>query len=161
MITSLLRALGGVTDGNRLEGAASSLGQRPFYAPTVFNYFPPDATVLGTAILGPEFALHTSNTAVTRANLIYTLVYTGYAVDATIPNAIGTKINTQQFESLATTPSAMVDRIADALTGGQFPAAARALIVTAVNAVPASDAANRARMAVYLMASSYHVQVQR
>src|SRR5205807_8090972 len=67
MITSLLRAFGSATDGNRLEGAASSLGQRPFYAPTVFNYFPPDATVPGTTILGPEFALHTSNTAVTRA----------------------------------------------------------------------------------------------
>ena len=39
------------------------------------------------------------------------------------------------------------------------PAAARATVVTAVNAVPASDAPNRARMAVYLMASSYYVQV--
>jgi uncharacterized protein (DUF1800 family) len=159
MITSLLRGVGGVTDGNRLEGAASSLGQRPFYAPTVFNYFPPDATIPGTTILGPEFALHASNTAVTRANLIFTLVYSGYAADATIPNATGTKLNTQQFESLAGNPAAMVDRIADVLTAGQFPSAARAIIVTAVNAVPATDAPNRARMAVYLMASSYFVQV--
>lgn len=160
MLTSLLRATGGVTDGNRLEGAASSLGQRPFYPPTVFNYFPPDATVPGTAILGPEFAIHTSNTAVTRANLVYTLVYNGYNADATIPNATGTKVNTQQFEALAATPAAMVDRIADVLTGGQLSAAARATIVTAVNAVAATDAPNRARMAVYLMASSYHFQVQ-
>src|SRR5205814_4989757 len=50
MITSLLRTFGSATDGNRLEGAASSLGQRPFYAPSVFNYFSPDATVPGTNI---------------------------------------------------------------------------------------------------------------
>ncbi|MGZ4780205.1 MAG: DUF1800 family protein, partial [Thermoanaerobaculia bacterium] len=160
MLTSLLRATGGVTDGNRLEGAASSLGQRPFYSPTVFNYFPPDATIPGTAILGPEFAIHTSNTAVTRANLVFTLVYNGYAADANIINATGTKLNTQQFEALAATPVAMVDKIADVLTGGQLPAAARATIVTAVNAVAATDAANRARMAVYLTASSYYFQVQ-
>jgi hypothetical protein len=160
MLTSLLRATGGVTDGNRLEGAASSLGQRPFYSPTVFNYFPPDATVPGTAILGPEFAIHTSNTAVTRANLCFTLVYNGYAADANIPNATGTKLNTQQFEALAATPAAMVDKIADVLTGGQLPAAARATIVTAVSAVAAADPPNRARMAVYLVASSYHFQVQ-
>ncbi|MEP7276613.1 MAG: DUF1800 domain-containing protein, partial [Betaproteobacteria bacterium] len=160
VLTSLLRATGAVTDGNRLEGGASSLGQRPFYSPTVFNYFPPDATIPGTAILGPEFAIHTSNTAVTRANLVYTLVYNGYAADATIPNATGTKLNTQQFESLAATPAALVDKIADVLTGGQLPATARAIIVTAVNAVAATDAPGRVRMALYLAASSYFFQVQ-
>lgn len=160
MLTSLIRAVGGVTDGARLEGAASSLGQRPFYPPTVFNYFPPDATIPGTAILAPEFAIHTSNTAVTRANLMFTLVYNGYGADATIPNATGTKLNTQQFEALAATPAALVDKIADVLTGGQLPAAARATIVTAVNAVSASDASARAKMALYLAASSYFFQVQ-
>ncbi len=161
MLTSLIRAVGGVTDGHRLEGAASSLGQRPFYSPTVFNYFPPDATIPGTAILGPEFAIHTSNTAVTRANLVYTLVYSGYAADATVPDAVGTKLNTQQFESLAGDPVALVDRIADVLTAGQLPGAARATIATAVGAVAASDAAARVKMALYLAASSYHFQVQR
>ena len=37
--------------------------------------------------------------------------------DATIPNATGTKLNTQQFEALAATPAALVDKIADVLTG--------------------------------------------
>jgi len=160
MLTSLIRAVGGVTDGNRLEGSASSLGQRPFYPPTVFNYFPPDATIPGTAILGPEFALHTSNTAVTRANLVFTLVYSGFAADPTIPNAVGTMLNTQQFQALAANPVALVDRIADVLTGGALPAAARATIVAAVNAVAASDAAGRVKMALYLAASSYFFQVQ-
>jgi hypothetical protein len=47
------------------------------------------------------------------------------------------------------------------LTGGQTPAAARATVVTAVNAVAATSSTARAQMAVFLIASSYHYQVQR
>ena len=57
MMTNLIRGLSGITDGNRLEGNASNLGQRPYYPPTVFNYFPPDQTIQGTTTLGPEFHL--------------------------------------------------------------------------------------------------------
>ena len=167
MITGLLRALSGITDGSRLEGAANNLGQRPYYSPTVFNYFPPDQTILGTSVLGPEFAIHTTNSAVGRANLVYTLVYNGYNPDTTIVDSSGTKLFLAQFESLATTPAAMVSEINKVLAGGLFPAALEATIVTAVNAVPisatptAQQRTDRVRMAVYLMASSYDYQVQR
>ena len=167
MVTGLLRSLSGVTDGNRLPGATGALGQNPYFSPTVFNYFMPDAKVPGTAILGPEFGIHTTVTAVGRANLVYALVYGGYAPDATIPTATGTRLFLQQFESLADNPAAMVSQVNQVLAGGQFPAALEPTIVTAVNAVTASspitDAQRtaRARMAVYLMASSYDYQVQR
>ena len=61
----------------------------------------------------------------------------------------------------------MVTEINRVLAGGQFPAALEPTIVTAVNAITlsatptAAERANRARMAVYLMASSYDYQVQR
>ncbi|MBA3506277.1 MAG: DUF1800 family protein [Betaproteobacteria bacterium] len=167
MLTGMIRAIGGVTDGARLADAAATLGQRPYFSPTVFNYFPPDQTIPGTAILAPEFGIHTTNTAVGRTNLVYTLVYSGYAPDSTIVSSTGTRLNLQQFESLADNPTAMVTRIADVLTGGQMPAAAQALVVTAVNAIaigPATEQpwkTNRARMGVYLIGSSYHYQVQR
>ena len=62
----------------RLRAFSGNLGQRPYYSPTVFNYFMPDAKVPGTSILGPEFGIHTTVSAVGRANLVYTLVYGGY-----------------------------------------------------------------------------------
>ncbi|MFO1317136.1 MAG: DUF1800 family protein [Burkholderiales bacterium] len=167
MVTGLIRALSGVTDGNRLEGATGNLGQRPYYSPTVFNYFMPDSKVPGTAILGPEFGIHTTVTAVGRANLVYALVYGGYAPDTTIPTATGTRLFLQQFEPLADNPAAMVSQINQVLAGGQFPAALEPTIVTAVNAIAlsatptAGERTARARMAVYLMASSYDYQVQR
>jgi hypothetical protein len=167
MITGMLRALNGVTDGSRLEGQAGNLGQRPYFSPTVFNYFPPDNTISGTNILGPEFAIHNTTSAVGRSNLVYALVYGGYAPDSTIPGSSGTRLFLAPFEALATTPAAMVSEINKVLAGGQFPVAKEATIVTAVNAVTlsspptAQQRTDRARMAVYLMSSSYDYQVQR
>ncbi len=167
MVTGLLRALSGITDGSRLEGAAGNLGQRAYYAPTVFNYFPPDQTIPGTAVLGPEFAIHTTNSAVGRANLVYTMTYAGYAADSAIVNSGGTRLFLDQFDALATTPAAMVSQINSVLAGGQFPAAREPTIVTAVNSIvlsatpTAAQLRDRVRMAVYLMASSYDYQVQR
>jgi len=167
MVTGLIRALGGVTDGTRLETATGNLGQRPYYAPTVFNYFMPDAKVPGTSILGPEFGIHTTVSAVGRANLVYTLVYGGYNPDTTIPGATGTKLFLAPFEEIADQPAAMVSRVNQYLAGGQFPASLEPTIVAAVSAInmsaipTAAERTNRARMAVYLMASSYDYQVQR
>jgi len=167
MVTGLIRALTGSTDGSRLEGQAGNLGQRPYFAPTVFNYFPPDNTIDGTTVLGPEFAIHTTTAAVGRSNLVYTLVYGGYNPDNTITGSMGTKLFTQQFEGAAENPAAMVSFINQVLAGGQFPAAKEATIVTAVNAITlstpptAQQRTDRARMAVYLMGSSYDYQVQR
>ncbi len=167
VVTGLIRALNGITDGARLEGATNSLGQRPYYSPSVFNYFMPDAKIPGTTVLGPEFGIHTTVTAINRANLVYDLVYGGYGGDSTIPEATGTRLFLAPFEALADQPAAMVSLVNQYLAGGQFPAALEPTIVTAVNAIAlsatptAAQRLERARMAVYLMASSYDYQVQR
>ncbi|MEO5702201.1 MAG: DUF1800 family protein [Casimicrobiaceae bacterium] len=160
MVTAMIRALAGTTDGYDLANRTSTLSERPFSSPTVFNFFPPDYTLPGTAVLAPEFGIHNSNSAIARTNLVYTLVYSGINADNTVPNPTGTKLNTQQFEALADQPAAMVDRINQVLLGGQLPSSARDIIAQAVVAVPVTDRPNRARMAVYLMASSYQFQVQ-
>jgi uncharacterized protein (DUF1800 family) len=160
MITNLIRSLTGVTDGNRLEGFASGLGQRPYFSPTVFNYFPPDQTIQGTSILAPEFLIHTTQTAIARSNLVYNMVYNPTGVDNTLSNSTGTRLNITQFESLAADPAALVDKVDLVLTGGQMPSAAKATIATAVGAVGATNTFARAQMAVFLTASSYYYQVQ-
>jgi hypothetical protein len=167
MVTGIIRALSGITDGAGLENRTNVLGQRPYFSPTVFNYYQPDYTIPGTSTLAPEFTIHNSNTAVARANLVYTLVYSGISPDPTIPGAVGTKVNSAQFAPLAADPLGMVTQIDAVLMGGALPAVARDLIVTAVSAIPVNAnpavtqwKTDRASMAVYLMASSYHFQVQ-
>jgi uncharacterized protein (DUF1800 family) len=161
MVTGMLRALNGVTDGNNLANSTAVLGQRPYSSPTVFNFFPPDYTIPGTDILAPEFGIHNSNTAVARANLVFTLIYSGLAVDATVPNATGTRIPTTAFEAVADQPGTLVDNVAYALLGAPLTGGARDAVVSAVNAVAVTDRTGRARMALYLVASSYEFQVQR
>ena len=167
MLTGLVRALNGVTDGAALGDRASVLGQRPFYSPTVFNYFQPDTTIPGTSILAPEFGIHDSNSAVARTNLVYSLVYSGIAPDGTLADATGTRLNTYQFDPYATDAATLTDKVSEMLLGGVLPADARTAVINAVNAITlsatptAQQLTDRSRMAVYLIASSYHYQVQR
>ena len=167
MLTGLVRALNGVTDGAALGDRASVLGQRPYYSPTVFNYFQPDTTIPGTSILAPEFGIHDSNSAVSRTNLVYTLVYSGIAPDGTLADATGTRLNSYQFDQYATDAAVLTDKVSEMLLGGALPAAARTAVIGAVNAITlsatptAQQLTDRSRMAVYLIASSFHYQVQR
>ena len=167
MFTGLVRALNGVTDGSALGDRAGALQQRPYYAPSVFNYFQPDSMVPGTSILAPEFGIYNSNAAVARTNQVYSLVYGGINPDGNLADAKGTRLNTMQFEPFATDAATLTDKVSEALLGAALPAAARNLVITAVNAITlsatptAQQKTDRARMAVYLIASSNHFQIQR
>jgi uncharacterized protein (DUF1800 family) len=169
IVTALVRSLSGVTDGNTLSDLTNSLGQRVYYSPTVFNYFQPDTTVqaAGKTLNEPEFGIHDSNTAVGRANLVFRLVYQGVSEDANLDGAVGTKLDTQQFEPFADDPATLVNQVNAVLMGGALPTTARDTIATAVAAIASSAdpmkpqwRTDRAQMAVYLVASSYHYQVQ-
>ena len=160
MITALLRGLGAPTDGAGLSIRSGTLGEPIYSSPTVFNYYPIDYTIPNSALAGPEFGNHNSYTAVQRQNQVYALVYQGIAADPTVPNAVGTFINTKPYEALAGNPAAMVDALNQALMYGTFPPAAAQIIVNSVSLVPAANVVERARMAIYQMASSFHFQVQ-
>ena len=68
-LTGAARALGTASDGVYLAQQARNLGQDVFNAPTVFNYYPPDYVIPGTALFGPEFALQNASTAISRYNV--------------------------------------------------------------------------------------------
>ena len=91
MITGLLRAheRRDRRQAARRQGGRATSASGPYSSPTVFNYFPPDTTIPGTDILGPEFGIHTTSTAVAVRTSSTTLVYGGYAADATVPDCGG------------------------------------------------------------------------
>lgn len=160
MVTALLRTLNGTTDGVGLSDRTATLGQRVYTPPSVFNYYPAEFTIPGSPLAGAEFGIHNTASAVARSNLVYTLLYSGIAANPTVPNATGTRIDTSLFEGLAATPVAMVDKMNHLLLGGRLPAVARDIIVQSVAQVPATNKVGRARMGLYLIASSYYFQVQ-
>jgi uncharacterized protein (DUF1800 family) len=160
-VTALLRATGGVTDGAGLADRVAALGERPYSSPSVFNFYPPDYTIPETDLLGPEFGIHNTSTAVGRSNLVYSLLYTGIASDPTVPAATGTHISTAALEPFAADAFGLATRVETLLLGGPLPPLQHSIVAKAVFLVPVANVAERVRMAIYLTASSYFFQVQR
>lgn len=152
---------------SRSDGAlgaySTKLGQNPFNAPTVFNYFTPTFVVPGTTINAPEFEILNTGHAVSRTNFLHTLVFEGLTANAT-DSLRGTSLDTSEFDALAAgdpTGNAVLDALSAKMMHGTLSAAHREAIRTAMLAVPETDPSRRVRTAVYLLAASSQYQVQR
>ena len=149
-VTSMVRALNAtVADHPFMSDLSADMGQRVLFAPSVFNYFSPFFRVPGSGLLGPEFQLLNTATAMTRANFVKSLITGGFGSDVTF--------DWTPFTNLAATPGALIDRVNAVLMGGAMSAQMRQAILTAVNAAP--TAREKARAAVYLAAVSMQYQV--
>ena len=157
---SAYRALEGVNDGVWLRLAHGAMGQDVFRAPTVFNYYVPDNTI-ANGKLGPEFEILNSTTVFARLNFLNNVVFTNYVLDATVTGATGTTVNWAPWQALANNPAAMVEKMSWLFTAGALSTSAQQQIVSAVNAVAATDTITRARTAAYLILTSSQFQVDR
>lgn len=167
LFTGVLRALNGRSDGEALGWWwGDGLQQHMFRPPSVFNFYPPDFPVPGTALQGPAFGIHTSNTALQRLNYLTYLVYwEGSAPSADVPGATGTRIDLTAFQADAADAGVLVDRLSALAVGGPLPAATRQRVVQAVAAYTAGNhsawQAERVKQAAYLVFASPQYQVQR
>lgn len=168
-------ALTGQSDGvfwinSAVNGQLTPLAQVPFYSPTVFNYFPQDYAIPGTTLLGPEFALMTTSTAVARSNFVNTFtINNGIAVNGVnVPS--GSRLNLTELQALATadtTGQQLVDTLNRKMLYGTMSTQMRSTILTGVTAITASNpitaqqALDRAKQALFLVASSSQYQTQR
>jgi uncharacterized protein (DUF1800 family) len=161
-LTSMLRAVGGQSDGVYLRAQSSAMGQNVFTPPSVFNFYPPDQEIPGSGALGPEFGIQDATTAINRANFVYQMVYgNGAAPNATVVGSTGTTLDLAPYQASAADAYALVELLNQRLMHGALSASAAATIAQAVDVLPTSDAVNRVRMAVYLLASSQQYQVER
>ena len=155
------RALNTASDGVYFQQQSTQLGQRLFYPASVFNYYPPTYVLPGTVALAPEFAIQNSSTAINHYNFANTLSFGTVAPLATLPGAIGTKPDWTALAALARNPNALLDKLNVLLLHGTMPAAMRASIVPAINAIAATDPLTRAKTAFYLVVTSPQYQVER
>ena len=161
-IATVLKALGGQTDGVYPRAQIGNMGQPLFTPPTVFNYYPPGYELPGTTTLAPEFFIQNAATALARVNFVNQLVYGGGAKpDATVSSSTGTTVNLSSLISPApASAAALVDQLNSQLLHGTLASDARNLIVTAVNAAPASDPLGQVKAAAYLLTTSPQFQVE-
>ncbi len=161
-VSGAARALAASSDGVYFRTQAAALAQNVFYSPSVFNFYSPGYVIPATSLVGPEFGLLTSATAIGRANFANSLVYTdSFAPDSAVFGSTGTQADLSAYVAVAADAGALVDRVDRFLMAGTLNAAARGAIMGAVEALPASDRLGRARAALYLAFSSAQYQVQR
>lgn len=148
-IASFLRALGsGISAQNQLGWELSLQAQTPLEPPSVFGYYSPLFRLPSNASLAaPEFQIYTPTEAVMRGNLLWRLLTQG-GTDA--------KVDISPFVTAAATSStALIDKVDQALLWGRMPAAMRQSLATAIAAQP--DNRERALTALYLTAlSGFH-----
>ncbi|MFN2454578.1 MAG: DUF1800 family protein [Pyrinomonadaceae bacterium] len=150
-VANLWRAFNAPADAaGALYTYSSSMGQNIFYSPSVFNFYPPDYVVPNTGVLGPEFGLQTTATALARVNFVNTFAFktTG-----------GFDYSTLQ--PLASDPPKLVDALDALLLHRTMSSVTRGVVMQAVSSIPATQTLLRAQTAVYLVSTSSQYQVQR
>jgi hypothetical protein len=160
----------GVLGSRSSTDFAGTLDQPIFQPATVFSYYQPGYEVPGTKILGPAFGILSTSTTLRRANDINTLVYTGVSSNTT-PTALspdrprGTSIDIANLEALAANPADVADALNPLLFHGTMSTQMRTSLITAMNAINdvtiATRNQKRARVAVYLAATSSQYDIQR
>jgi hypothetical protein len=159
----------GVLSGRSSTDFTGTLDQPIFQPTTVFSYYQPGYEVPGTKILGPAFGILSTATTLRRANDLNTLIYTGVATLLTPAQSPdrprGTSIDIANLELLSDTPSAVADNLNALLLHGTMHPQMRTSLITAMNAINDANLTTkrqkRARVAVYLVATSSQYDVQR
>jgi len=158
--------------GNFLLGTtddpATSLGQSPMRAPTVFNFYrpgyvPPNTPIATAGLVAPELQNVNEISVVGYSNFMRSQVQNGAGSNS--PRDIQPDYTAEM--ALAHDANLLVDRVSLLLTAGSMSAGTRNLIVTAVNSItmPATNQTNarlnRARLAVFFTLSSPDYLVQK
>jgi uncharacterized protein (DUF1800 family) len=160
----------GVRAGN--PDFTGTLDQPIFQPTTVFSYYQPGFEIPGTKLLGPAFNILSTSTTLRRANDINSLTYTGVQTNtsptvASPDRPRGTSIDIANLEAMAVNPNdfQITNYLNALLFHGTMSTQMRDSIVTAMNAI--NDATlttrhqKRARVAVYLAATSSQYDIQR
>lgn len=141
----------------------NGMAQVVFMSPTVFNYFPPGYTIPNTALIGPEFAIMTTGTSIQRANFVNRMVFS--TVPVNLPDVpTGTSIDLSEMQALAAadaTGNLLLDELNRRMMHGTMSSTMKSTILTAVINIASTDPLQRAKQAVYLVATSSQYQVQR
>ncbi|MGC4062590.1 MAG: DUF1800 domain-containing protein [Aquabacterium sp.] len=167
---------------NQTSDAGTSLGQTPFYAPSVFNFFRPgyvmpQSTTAGLNLVAPEFQLVSESSVTGYVNTIKDLLTIGIG-PATQVNQIwvpALQMDMTEQRDVAYDAGTLIQHVADRLLGGSISAGLSQAIKTVLDSMPVpapnadqsnGDAINavldtRARATVLLVSTSSEFLIQR
>jgi uncharacterized protein (DUF1800 family) len=144
---------------NTVGNYTSPLGERPYTSGSVFNFFPPNYVIPGTALNAPEFGQENTASAVLRLTLANTLVYngiSGFTVDLSKTSALG--MTASATGNAMTDSGNLVDSLGVIFMHGQMPSQMRTDIVNHIATL--TDPAQRVRVATYLVITSSFYKIE-
>lgn len=141
--------------------------QAALVAPSVFNWFRPDHAPVGglasAGLVSPEFQITNEATYTDMLNELHYRL--GEYRSSNRPSLTTDRVllDFRDWESLARTPSALIDELNLVLMSGQMPSAMRSELIRFTESIPASEDNGAARVseAVYLITTSAQYAVQR
>lgn len=164
-VTSLLRAFN-ITEATSDFVLSDSflppdvtMSEDLFRAASVFNFFSPQNVVAGGTLLGPEFGIYSTATALARTNFAYEVIYQRMPTSRDRP--LGTWLNLAPLEPLASDPAKLIATLDTSMLHGQMTAEMRNALMASVSRIPPSDPLGRVRNAVYLIATAADYLVER
>ena len=134
-----------------LSGHTAPLGEQPLRSPSVFNFFPPEYVIPGTALNAPEFSLENTASVTLRLSLadrITTGKLTGFSTDLSKTSTLGV---------IAADPAKITDTLGVLFLHGQMPSDMRTAIISAISGY--TDYGQRVRVALYLILTSSQYKV--
>jgi uncharacterized protein (DUF1800 family) len=138
---------------NVANGQLVTIGEPPFGAPTVFNFFPPDYVIPQTTINAPEFALEDTGSIIPRLNSVNYLMHntaSGLAMDFSATGQLGGR---------ASDPGALADYLGMIFMHSQMPTDMRTAIVENISTIAVTNPSARASVAAYLVVTSPQYKV--
>jgi uncharacterized protein (DUF1800 family) len=127
----------------------SNLSENLFDAPSVFSYFSPQYRVVG-GLLGPEFQIYTTQTAVDRASIVSAILYGQIDKGATT-------VNLDSFAQRADSTNMLLSYISSIFLHGSMSSALTQAATDAINAVTTPLAKAQAALYVVLTSADYQV----
>jgi len=146
-----------------LDSPATSLGQQPLRAPSVFNFYRPGYVPANTAIataglVAPEFQITGETSVAGYTNFMQAAISSGVGTNREVRAAYTNEL------AVADDADALLDRVSRCLMAGTMSTQQRQEIRDAVNAIAATAAngrANRVYTAVLLTMASPEYLVQK
>jgi Protein of unknown function (DUF1800) len=158
-LTALWRAFGARAANARYSAdfVDFALGQGPYRSPSVFNFYKPSYAPPGemrdAGLVAPELEITQESTAALTANVLAIYCFVNHSATGGLkPEDIVLDYSGEL--PLAADAAALLNRIADKLTGGALSSELRAEALAAIERVPASAAAARVGEVIHAIVTS-------